>query len=402
MADATNSLLKVYKTLATLYQKSASGCLVLSTSQGQQWQLYLYKGRIAYAFGEQQHRARRLQRALKQQGVSLAVWANETFRCPWEYHFLLKASHTSRLTVSQTQNIIYAILREVLFHIADANQVSAKWQAGWAIVSLANPEVTVPPSQIKPLFTEVKTLQQQWQASGLPHDHVDDAPQLLLPTKPTAAPTASQLNLEALFNGQRTFWDLMLLMKQSVESLSRMFCYYQKQGLVKLRTLPDHDAPQEQSALATQQDWLSRPLVVCIDDSVQMCGQIELMLQRLGYRCLCISDPVQALPQLMQQESAPVLVLIDLVMPVMNGYELCSHLRRVAAFAETPVALMTGSKSIVDYVRAKMVGANDLLLKPLEPKHLQALLTKRAGSSPVPSTAGIPSSALGTLNLSLV
>lgn len=400
MADATNSLLKVYKTLATLYQKSASGCLTLTTSQSQCWQLYLYKGRIAYGFGEQQHRARRLQRALKQQGVSLSVWANETFRSPWEYHFLLRASHTSRLTVGQAQHIIYAILREVLFHIAGAGPINAQWQAGWAIVSLANPEVTLPPSQIKSLFTEVQTLQQQWQASGLPHGHVDDAPQLLVPADPATEPTASQLNLEAIFNGQRTFWDLMLLMKQSVESLSRLFCYYQKQGLVKLRSVPDHDAPQEQSALATQQDWLSRPLVVCIDDSVQMCSQMELMLQRLGYRCLCISDPVQALPLLMQQESTPALLLIDLVMPVMNGYELCSHLRRVAAFAETPIALMTGSKSIVDYVRAKMVGANDLLLKPLEPKHLQDLLTKRVRSTPhltVPSAV----SELAALNLSL-
>ena len=62
-------------------------------------------------------------------------------------------------------------------------------------------------------------------------------------------------------------------------------------------------------------------------------------------------------------EFNPDLVLLDLMMPNTNGYELCEKLRKLSAFRTTPILILTGNDGIVDRVRAKMVGSSDFLSK---------------------------------------
>ncbi|MFM7577394.1 MAG: response regulator, partial [Microcystaceae cyanobacterium] len=54
-----------------------------------------------------------------------------------------------------------------------------------------------------------------------------------------------------------------------------------------------------------------------------------------------------------------------LVMPNANGYEICTQLRKLSLFKNTPIVILTGNDGIVDRVRAKMVGATDFLGKPV-------------------------------------
>ena len=72
---------------------------------------------------------------------------------------------------------------------------------------------------------------------------------------------------------------------------------------------------------------------------------------------------MQALPVLI--ENKPDLIFLDLIMPVANGYEICSQLRRNSLFVNTPVIILTGSDGFIDRVRAKVVGATDFLSKPV-------------------------------------
>jgi two-component system, chemotaxis family, response regulator PixG len=62
----------------------------------------------------------------------------------------------------------------------------------------------------------------------------------------------------------------------------------------------------------------------------------------------------------------PQLIFLDLVMPNANGYEICSRLRKVAAFRDTPIVILTGNDGVIDRVRAKVVGATDFLTKPVQ------------------------------------
>jgi CheY-like chemotaxis protein len=83
---------------------------------------------------------------------------------------------------------------------------------------------------------------------------------------------------------------------------------------------------------------------------------------------------VKALPILLEHK--PDLIFLDLVMPIANGYEICAQIRRVSAFKDTPVIILTSNDGIVDRVRAKMVGSSGFLAKPIEPDKVLATLQR--------------------------
>ena len=63
-------------------------------------------------------------------------------------------------------------------------------------------------------------------------------------------------------------------------------------------------------------------------------------------------------------------------MPNANGYEICSQLRKLSVFRNTPIVILTGNDGIVDRVRAKMVGASDFLSKPVKQEVVLEVIRK--------------------------
>lgn len=115
----------------------------------------------------------------------------------------------------------------------------------------------------------------------------------------------------------------------------------------------------------------SQTLIVCIDDSKTVQKQVKMTLQAAGYQVLGILDPTTALKDLSQHE--PAAIFMDINMPNINGYDLCSLLRKSQKFKEVPIVMLTGRDGMIDRVRAKIVGANDYLTKPCDPHKLIAL-----------------------------
>ena len=87
------------------------------------------------------------------------------------------------------------------------------------------------------------------------------------------------------------------------------------------------------------------------------------ILQDAGFRFRSIQESTHALPLLIEHK--PQLIFLDLVMPVANGYEICSQVRRVSLFKEIPIVIVTSNNSLADRVHAKMVGASGFLSKPI-------------------------------------
>ncbi len=54
-------------------------------------------------------------------------------------------------------------------------------------------------------------------------------------------------------------------------------------------------------------------------------------------------------------------------MPIANGYEICTQIRRTPSLEKVPVIILTGKDGLIDKFRAKMVGANDFINKPIDP-----------------------------------
>ena len=116
------------------------------------------------------------------------------------------------------------------------------------------------------------------------------------------------------------------------------------------------------------------PRVVYIDDSPADSRSMAEIVEKLGYQYTNIPDPLLALPMLI--ELKPKLIFLDLVMPIANGYEVCSQIRRISAFKDIPVIIVTSNDGIADRVRAKLVGASGFLGKPIQYEKVSKVLSK--------------------------
>lgn len=116
------------------------------------------------------------------------------------------------------------------------------------------------------------------------------------------------------------------------------------------------------------------PRIIYIDDSPADSRTMGAIVEGLGYQYSNIPDPLQALPMLI--ELKPKLIFLDLVMPIANGYEVCSQIRRISALKEIPVIIVTSNDGIADRVRAKLVGASGFLGKPIQHKKVAKVMKK--------------------------
>jgi len=102
--------------------------------------------------------------------------------------------------------------------------------------------------------------------------------------------------------------------------------------------------------------------ITCVDDSPAMLNEISRFLSDENFNIVTINDPVKALIQIVRAK--PDLILLDVGMPTIDGYELCRLLRNHSLFKTTPIVMVTGHTGIIDRARAKIVGASDYLSKP--------------------------------------
>jgi two-component system, chemotaxis family, response regulator PixG len=106
------------------------------------------------------------------------------------------------------------------------------------------------------------------------------------------------------------------------------------------------------------------PSIACIDDSFLFYQSLENILTEHGYRCYGVQDPLKIMPSLIRNK--PDLILLDLLMPITNGYEVCEEIRKTPSLKHIPVVILTSKDGLIDRMRSKQVGANDFLGKPIE------------------------------------
>ncbi|NER78368.1 MAG: response regulator [Leptolyngbya sp. SIO1D8] len=114
--------------------------------------------------------------------------------------------------------------------------------------------------------------------------------------------------------------------------------------------------------------------VACIDDSPTVLNAIEAFLDDNAFKVLRIENPVSALMQIIRNK--PDLILLDVTMPNLDGYELCSLLRRHPLFKQTPIIMVTGNTGLIDRAKAKLVGSSGYLTKPFTQPDLLKIVFK--------------------------
>jgi DNA-binding response OmpR family regulator len=112
---------------------------------------------------------------------------------------------------------------------------------------------------------------------------------------------------------------------------------------------------------------MNKPTVLVIDDERRYRELLEMNLTRRGYRVLLAADGLEGL-NLLELE-APDLVILDLMLPDIDGYDLC---RRIGQHSGVPVIMLTAKTEPAQKVRGLQVGADDYVTKPFSAEELLA------------------------------
>ncbi len=108
--------------------------------------------------------------------------------------------------------------------------------------------------------------------------------------------------------------------------------------------------------------------ILVVDDSATVRKLIAGKLEKSGHQVFCSSDGVEALERL--QDLLPDLVLLDITMPRMDGYQVCRQIRGHETTANIPVVMISGKDGFFDKVRGRMAGTTGYITKPFGPETL--------------------------------
>ncbi len=134
---------------------------------------------------------------------------------------------------------------------------------------------------------------------------------------------------------------------------------------------PDQEIEETKPAVAIK--VTQSPTLLVVDDSIALRQTIALTLQKVGYRVLQARDGREAIEQL-QQNARVQMVICDVEMPNMNGFEFLSHRRQDPQLAKVPVAMLTSRSSDKHRRLATHLGANAYFTKPyIEQEFLTAI-----------------------------
>lgn len=107
--------------------------------------------------------------------------------------------------------------------------------------------------------------------------------------------------------------------------------------------------------------------IALVDDEQRMLDLLELYLKPLGYECIKLRSGEDAIGLVKDEE--PDLIILDVMMPVMDGFETCRVIRR---FSDVPIILLTALHEKEDIVKGLQYGADDYIVKPFDEEELVA------------------------------
>lgn len=110
--------------------------------------------------------------------------------------------------------------------------------------------------------------------------------------------------------------------------------------------------------------------ILIVDDEPHIRRILTFLLEQQGYQAVTAGDGVEALE--IARAEPPDLILLDLMMPHMDGFEVCDRLRADFTTSQIPVIMVTAKGEVTDKVRGLQGGANDYLTKPYDNKELVA------------------------------
>ena len=377
----------IFALLNNLKKQSFTGIAGVATKVEEpriHWNIYFNEGKLIWADGGthsqkswQRHLSKHCSKVdLKQINFRDA----QKYRCP-QYHSLGILLQRGMCTPENIQQLVTNKIVEALFDIFQqekstplelkAEQLSLSTligdTSGYSLVSIE-------------LESGFKLMQQQWSAwvkSGFASVFPDRAPKIKSKEqlKQSVPPVVYQ-NFTKLLDGHRSLRDLAVGMNKELLVLTKSIYPYVHKGLLELVVVPDLSQVNRSATNSAPQSSASKgkQLIACIDDSPQICQIMNQIIVKAGYQFIGIQQPIQAVPKLIGVN--PKMIFLDIGMPILNGYEVCTQIRRVSKLQEVPIIMLTGNDGVFDRVKAKVCGASDFLSKPIEVEKILQTIEK--------------------------
>jgi DNA-binding response OmpR family regulator len=113
-----------------------------------------------------------------------------------------------------------------------------------------------------------------------------------------------------------------------------------------------------------------RKLIFVVEDEDDICRLIQHNLQSAGYAVQTFASGISFLSEALRER--PALFLLDIMLPGVNGFDLCRQIRQSEVLAKTPVIFLTARSAEADRVRGLELGGDDYITKPFSPRELIA------------------------------
>ena len=180
-------------------------------------------------------------------------------------------------------------------------------------------------------------------------------------------PVGAQLSKVDCISGATILGDGSVVMMLDMAALVRM------NALARLPEIP----------VVTEQE--SRLVIMVVDDSITVRKVTSRLLERNGYKVLTAKDGVDAMGQL--QEVVPDMMLLDIEMPRMDGFELATHMRNDDRLKHMPIIMITSRTGDKHRERAQQIGVNNYLGKPYQENDLLNCIQRIIGASAAEAVA---------------
>jgi two-component system, chemotaxis family, response regulator PixG len=386
-----------------------TGAVDISVGSGQAWELVFYQGQIVWSLDRSQPN-RLWQRLLRgsvgyehididllAQAASYSTWKglDAGREVCWQYQGAAALMMLSEIKSSELTAMLEIAAQETIFDLLQYSQ-------GQKLNFRTQAEIFSerPPSSIdtEEVINQAEVMWQEWHTQKLGNISPNKTPVIRHPVQlyRQTTPIIYQ-NLVQVITGKRTLREIALEIDEDLLLLTRSLTRYIQTGIIELIDLPDLKlSPVESKRVSSGMEMKEQPptllhtpvqplataeskLVICVDDNPQICESMRSIVTDAGYRFIAIEDPTQALPRLL--ENKPDLIFLDLIMPKINGYEICGQIRRVSTFSQIPIVILTGKDGLLDRVRSKVVGASEFTCKPITRSAIEAFLTKYLGTA---------------------
>jgi chemotaxis family two-component system response regulator PixG len=399
----TRNVSNLSRGIGDLLEQRFTGEIVIGQRESQV-SIYLSQEKLLWV-RDKKHARRRWHRAIdKYATANQSAQALALFKELDDYEQLSQAIARQQLELNQVQEAIAEVATECLFELFSQQSLAQKLM--WTIEQDDSLELAanlgLSTEQTKAIILQANLSSKQWQSAEL-GDY-----------SPTLSPVIEQEQIydaiempipKSYLQGQHSLWDIAAKMKTSVILIARSLVNLEKQNIIKFHQIPDipetsngkvltsllSSQPKlrdkdDASATSAKSDHTRsmanqgrntsakpsfdqrKPIIACIDDSPVLAHSVKKILASVGYQSMIISEPMAGMGLLAKYR--PNLILLDLLMPTVNGYSVCKFLRETTLFKTTPIIILTSKDTIVDRTRAKLAGATGFLTKPPEPQEL--------------------------------